>query len=168
MMKKISSKIGSVVITIVIIVVGLFVHDLLIGFDRFDAGFPTGKAALESELHKKGWIPSWLPENSTDLNLQYDIDSNYRWMSFKLSGNSRFQLMAKFHSVKGEEVENIPTPMPHRVDWWFEGLIQKQPANDAALNTTIFRGNGEDVSGDAYFALGSDGKTIYIWICDVQ
>ena len=127
--------------------------------------FRTGEEALSSDVSNRGWVPEWLPRAAYQIQLQYDIDSNNRWLRFKLPQGENERIIREFfNKLTWEQVKQIPAPRPRRADWWFEGLIQQQPANDGALNADIYVGNGTRIPRNAYLAVSKTDDSIYLWI----
>ena len=47
--------------------------------------------------------------------------------------------------------------------WWFEGLVQQQPENDAALNANLFHGTGRPVPRSTVVAFDRFSPRVYVW-----
>jgi len=121
---------------------------------------------MESEVSKHGWIPSWFPKAASQIHLQYDIDTNNRWYKFRLPKEGKENIVRNFVKLAWKQVEGIPTPKPHGADWWFEGLIQQQPANShAALYADIYQGKGKIVASNVFLAMDETKDSVFIWIC---
>jgi hypothetical protein len=54
---------------------------------------------------------------------------------------------------------------PSGVNWWFEGLIQQQPANDNALNADIYIVDCQ-TGKVGYLAVDRAGREAYFWCVD--
>jgi hypothetical protein len=53
---------------------------------------------------------------------------------------------------------------PRRGQGWPEGVIQQQPANDGALNATMFCGTGITVPTETCIAFERTTDRVYAWI----
>jgi hypothetical protein len=47
--------------------------------------FKNYEEAKASGLMERGWIPTFIPKSSTEINEQHSLDTNRVWMSFKFS-----------------------------------------------------------------------------------
>jgi len=128
--------------------------------EQFEHRFETGVAALSSELGHNGWVPQWLPSAARNVRLQYDIDTNERWLRFEVDESQRPALVAGLQSVPWAEAGTVRIRRPRRASWWFEGLIQEQPANDGALNADVFRG------ADRVVLLDRTGPSVFAYVPD--
>jgi hypothetical protein len=126
--------------------------------------FANGAEAQQSTTAKHGWIPKWFPTQAREIQMQYDIDTNYRWFRFKLDKEARKQLIETFQPVSWGEAENLKVRSPRSAKWWFDGLIQVQPANDAALNAVIYLRNDIENKEKAYLAVSRTNDAIFLWI----
>lgn len=126
--------------------------------------FNNANEAQHSATAKGGWIPDWLPANATEIHIQYDLDTNYRWIKFKLEKSLKDDFITNFEKISWEKAKDISTSSPRGAKWWFQGLIQQQPANDAALNAELYIGNGIKIPKSVYLAVSRTDDSIYLWI----
>jgi hypothetical protein len=126
--------------------------------------FINGTEAQRSTTAKHGWIPEWFPTAAKEIQMQYDIDTNYRWFRFKLDKEARNSFIRIFQPVSWDEAKNIKARAPRSAKWWFEGLIQAQPANDSALNADIYIRNDIRTPEKAYLAVSKTDDSIFLWI----
>lgn len=126
--------------------------------------FNNGSEAQNSATAKGGWIPAWLPSNATEIYIQYNLDTNYRWLKFRLENKLKNDFISNFKKISFEDAKDIFTSGPRGTKWWFRGLIQQQPANDSALNAYFYIGNGTNVSKDVYLAVSRTDDSLYFWI----
>ena len=126
--------------------------------------FIDGSKVQRSAIAKGGWFPEWFPTAAKDIHIQYDLDTNYRWFKFKLDKQSKDAFIRNFHVVPWNEAENIKVTAPRSANWWFEGLIQAQPANDAALNADIYTRKDIKIPEKAYLAVSKTDDSIFLWI----
>ena len=85
----------------------------------------------------RGWLPQWLPENATNIYQQHNIDTNQIWVKFEVKRD--MTLPKDFTKLNDKHISKLKIPEPYSAFWWFEGLIQQQPANDNALSANIFQ-----------------------------
>ena len=126
--------------------------------------FINGIEVQRSAAAKGGWIPEWFPTQATEIHIQYDLDTNYRWFRFKLEKASKDVFIRNFSQLSWDQAKNIRLSSPRNAKWWFDGLIQSQPANDAALNADIYVGNDITIPKKAYLAISKTDDLIYLWI----
>ena len=126
--------------------------------EQFDHRFETGVAALSSDLARRGWVPEWLPAEARNVHIQHDIDTNEEWLRFEVDEEHRSALVAGLQSLSPAEIRAVTVRSPRRAPWWFEGLIQQEPANDGALNANIFRGE------DRLVLLDRTGASVFAYV----
>ncbi len=106
----------------------------------------------------------WFPATAKEIQLQYDIDTNTRWFRFRLDKEHKNTFIQNFQPVSLEEAKNIKPSAPRSAKWWFEGLIQAEPANDSALNADIYIRNDIKIPEKAYLAVSKTDDSIFLWI----
>ena len=109
-------------------------------------------------------MPEWLPRQAADIRLQYDLDTNERWLRFKLSVDGRARLRQYLRPMSEKEIMGLRLPRPRSVDWWFDGLIQQQPADDPALNAELFAGDGDVVPRRAVIAFERETQQTFVYV----
>jgi hypothetical protein len=109
----------------------------------------------------RGWLPTWVPPEATDIHVQGDLDTNQRWLRFRLPSAPATAIKSRLMAVSMEQVADIPFSRPSHSDWWFDGLVQQQPANDGALNADVFRANDHERHFLVAFDRTSD--TVFAW-----
>lgn len=123
--------------------------------------YPDASAAIAAGELARGWFPEWFPRSATDIHLQGDLDTGERWLRARLPAAAARSLRAQLVPVEASEV-NVRRPR-WSGRWWFEGLVQQQPANDGALNADLFRGTGEPVPRTEVVAFDRLSQTVYVW-----
>ena len=110
----------------------------------------------------RGWLPAWVPPQARDIHIQSELDNNHWWIRFALDGEDARKFRSVLGSIPDSEVEQVVLrSSPAYGDWWFEGLVQLQPANDDALSADIFRG---EVRGrQCFVAFDRVSPTVYVW-----
>jgi len=132
--------------------------------DQRYASFGTGVEAQQSLEAKQGWIPAWFPVMASGIQVQYDIDSNYRWFSFKLDKENKQVLIKNFKNLSSDEVRTIKVPKPRQAEWWFKGLIQEQPSHNAPSNADFYLRYDGKIPEKAYLVISKTDDSIFLWI----
>lgn len=132
--------------------------------EQFHYAYESGAVALSSDNVRRGWVPEWLPPEAADVHLQYDIDTNTRWLRFKLSEDARAKFTPYLRRMSEEEVMGLRIQNPRFANWWFYDLIQQQPAVDAALNADLFAGAGNMVPQKAVIAFERETQETFVYI----
>jgi hypothetical protein len=124
--------------------------------------YPSHAAALAAGEQQRGWLPEWVPGTASDLHLQYDLDTNEWWLRFHLPvAAARDSLKSQLQATDAASVR-VSKPWP-RSRWWFDALVQQQPANDAALNAQLFRRCCDAVHRTVVLAFDRNTPTVYVW-----
>ena len=126
--------------------------------------FATGTEALASDTARRGWIPPWLPHRATAIDIRYDLDTNYRWLNFRLQPSAAVALQSQLREMPEQRIRSLALRRPRGNADWPEGLIQQQPANDAALYARVFCGTGQPVPLNTCFAFEERTGNVFVWI----
>jgi hypothetical protein len=137
---------------------------LLACSEQLNHAYESGAVALSSNEARRGWVPEWLPRQAADIRLQYDLDTNERWLRFKLSADERARLTQYLQPMSEKEIMGLRIRRPRSVDWWFDGLIQQEPADDPALNAELFAGAGDVVPRRAVIALERGTQETFVYV----
>jgi len=133
--------------------------------DQRYASFDTGIEAQQSLEAKQGWIPDWFPVTASGIQVQYDIDSNCRWFGFKLDKENKRVFVKNFRNLSSDEARTIKVPKPRQAEWWwFKGLIQAQPSNEAPFNADFYLRYDGKIPEKAYLAISKTDDSIFLWI----
>ena len=135
--------------------------------ERFYQSFGSGEAAHQSELAKQGWVPQWLPSEAVAVQVEHDIDTNERWLRFRLPNTSAAALKQNLEKLSDTEVINLRIRSPKKTRW-FESLIQQAPETDGSLNAAIFRGNGKTVENSAILLFERTSEDVYAYLPTAQ
>jgi hypothetical protein len=79
-----------------------------------DVSFTTAQEARNAGYVDKDWIPSWLPDNATDIHEAHDVDSNISMLAFSLPDTRTLVLPDTCRPV--EFAQTYPAPL--RRPWW--------------------------------------------------
>ena len=126
--------------------------------------YRNGVVALSSDEARRGWVPQWLPPQAADIRLQYDLDTNERWLRFTLPADERATLRRYLQPMSEKEIMGLRMRSPRSADWWFDGLIQQQPADDPALNAELFAGAGDVVPRRAVIAFEHGTQETFVYM----
>lgn len=121
--------------------------------------YATAAEATRAGERERGWLPAWLPASAVDVHLQGDLDSNPWWVRAKLSRPAADSVRAILTPIAAESVRVLHPQGAG--DWSFEGLIQQEPANDAALYAELFRGKGAPVPRTTIVAFDRTSPDLY-------
>src|SRR4030095_237499 len=126
--------------------------------------YKSGVIALSSDEARRGWVPEWLPRQASDIRLQYDLDTNERWLRFTLPADERARLTPYLQPMTEKEIMELRIRSPRSADWWFDALIQQQPADDPALNAELFAGAGDVVPRRAVIAFERGTQETFVYM----
>lgn len=126
--------------------------------------FASGADALASETARRGWIPSWLPREAIAVDIRYDLDTNFCWLSFRLHPVPAAALQQQLRPLSPQQVRQITLRSPRGYLDWPEGVIQQQPVNDGALHSRILCGTGRVIPAQTCFAFEEGSDNVYVWI----
>lgn len=128
--------------------------------------YATAAEAVAAGERTRGWLPAWLPGSAREVHLQGDLDNNEWWLRADLTPAAADSLRAVLAPVPADSVRYRAPRRSGR--WWFEGLIEHHPANDAALYADLFRGTGTPVPRTTVVAFDRSSPTIYIWTSAIR
>ena len=120
------------------------------------------EASAAGALGPRGWIPAWVPEAAYDIHDQHAIDSSARCIRFSLPEAELAQLRGALEPLLAHEIESLDANCRLGARWWFEGLIQQQPANDPALNAELYRASAE-AGHSVFVAIDRVKPQVFIW-----
>jgi len=129
--------------------------------DQLYRHYATYGEAVAAEEVQRGWLPAWVPASATDVHIQGNIDTNESWLRFDVPRISADSLRRGLKPLSAGDVQ-VRKPSGSRA-WWFEGLIEQQPANDAALYADIYRGDGNIVPRSVVIAFDRTSGRVYAW-----
>jgi hypothetical protein len=92
----------------------------LAGCDTIDSDYATHADAVAEEQVAKGWIPSWVPPNATNIREVHNLDSNTSALSFELPPGALSPIPAScgpvdFGSTAPTRFERTWWPTPERL-----------------------------------------------------
>lgn len=117
--------------------------------------------AIAAGERDRGWLPAWMPVSARDVHLQGDLDSNAWWLRAQLFTPAADSLRALLSPA---DADSVRVRGPFRGGrWWFEGLIQHEPANDGALTAHLFRGTGAPVPRTTFVAFDRTSDVVFVW-----
>ena len=116
------------------------------------------------ELYMGNWVPKIFPKDITNVHEQHDIDTNEVWVRFDKGAEPVSTHIMK--KLSNAEIYNLKLSKPFLASWWFDGLVEQRPANDAALYADVFRGScGENM--ESFLAISRTNTNVYWW-CQYQ
>jgi hypothetical protein len=136
--------------------------------DRLGTSYATAADAIASGDMERGWLPSNLPPIATEIHEEHDLDTNEVWMRFTVSRESALEFVVGLQRLPPQDVERFNVRSPCDRSWWFDGLIEQQPANDGVLNADIYVGASPDSSRTLFVALDRTSSDVYYWSYDFR
>lgn len=77
-------------------------------------------SAVEARAIERGWLPEWLPYDIRDIHLYYDLDTNERAISFRVSDPGTFEWFAECIPDETSTKPRLRTRLfprsPHKMD----------------------------------------------------
>jgi len=131
--------------------------------EQVSSEYATRADAEAAGAIEAGWVPGFVPTAARSIREIHDIDTNEVCLRFELPPEAQHALVASMRQLAPAEVEVLATTCRLRPRWWFEGLIQHQPANDAALNAHIYEASAQAWNTPALVAVDRAGPTVYVW-----
>jgi hypothetical protein len=129
---------------------------------EMERAYATHADAVADDAILRGWIPPFVPESAREIREIHDLDTNAVCLRFELAVEEQAAFVAPFRKLDPQEIESLPscrvTPQ-----WWFEGLVQQQPSNDAALSADVYEAAVPRWDEGALIAVDRTGSTLYIW-----
>jgi len=131
--------------------------------ERPSAYYPTYAEAVADGAVKRGWIPGFLPTVARELHEQHDLDTNASCIKAIVPTEARAEMLAKLSPLSVPQVQAVDTSCPLKSIWWFDGLIDQQPANDSALHADLYTTGSETGANHYFVAVQRDGEEVYLW-----
>ncbi len=129
--------------------------------DQVHRHYATYREATEAGERTHGWLPDWVPASAVDIHIQGDIDTNERWLRFDVVRSVADSLRQELVPLSADSMRGRA---PSRSNaWWFEGLNQRRPTNDVALNAELYRGNSRRVARSVMIAFERASQHVYVW-----
>jgi hypothetical protein len=119
--------------------------------------------ALADGAIQRGWLPEWVPPSASEIHLQVNLDTNRQCLRFNLPSADLPSLRGEFAPMSQAEIEDLNAECDFDPGWWFEGLIQQQPANDAALYADLYRASVSRAGLQLVIAIDRTGSAVYVW-----
>ncbi len=85
--------------------------------ETLEVNYDTYAAAAQAGAMETGWLPQWLPKNSTQIFKRYNIDTNARMWAVKVPVGSEVTLP---ESCVYAAPNTLPAP-PFKRTWWPKG-----------------------------------------------
>ena len=116
-----------------------------------EVAYSSRAEVVRDRAIERGWIPSWLPEDATDIRERHDLDSNISQLTF------RFDKLNVSECVPiGADAVEIPRKV--MVEWWPAEL-----RDDRSVNSTFAFRKCQGANSTAYLAVDDKGKRAYFW-----
>lgn len=137
--------------------IGLFITSVLGGCkewpgETFDYHFAS--FAQAEDIASRGWIPSWVPKNATDIFETHNLDSNNRMLRFSFPADSHLALPP---GCKEVAFTDLPSP-PFERTWW---TVNVSDSKQFDAKSVFFDCSEED--DYTYVALTQNLGRAYVW-----
>ena len=126
------------------------------------ASYRNYAAAVEDGAVTRGWVPEWVPPEALHLKETHDLDTNQVCLRLSLAEEPRSRLVEGLRQLRPREVEAL-SACSLNPPWWFEGLIEQQPANDNALYSFVYEAPESQWLPRGYIALDRNGSSVFAW-----
>lgn len=100
---------------------------------------------------EKGWIPSWIPQDATDLREVHNLDSNVSELSFAMPSRSQVHLPSDCRPVA--YADTVPARISR--DWW--------PSEDTLERSYVFFQCQADHTGYRFVAIRKSSGHVLHW-----
>jgi hypothetical protein len=131
--------------------------------ERPSNSYATHADAVSAGAVAAGWIPALVPATATEIREIHDLDSKEVCLRFDLPIEERRRLVAPLRRLSAQEIAALASRCRLEPSWWFEGLIEQQPANDAALYAEVYEASVDRWGGAALLAIDRAGPSVYLW-----
>lgn len=111
-------------------------------------------AKAKGFLHEGGWLPAYLPSDSSRIRLRYDVDTNEVWVAFESSGRSPGSLESKCKAIGASDVQLVRT----QPRWWPKSMSAQQIARQLPNSHTYYK-----CIDRSFVALSHAPETSYYW-----
>ncbi len=122
--------------------------------------YATANEAVNAGERERGWFPDFIPNCATEIHIQNNVDNQQYWIRFNLRKTSSDSLK---QSLILANAETVKVTKPFHASWWFEGLIEQQPANDNALHSEVFVQEKSSNNRIVTIAFDKLSNTIFVW-----
>ncbi len=119
--------------------------------DQQTYAYADYKAAQASDMIERGWIPEYLPESASDINLKYDIDTNEIMLTFQFDPAEMDDFLSQCAPA---DLTAADFPQQLSASWWPDDLQWA----DTAVPRYVFYG-----CNSAYLAVDEAQNQVFFW-----
>ncbi|MEX2208963.1 MAG: hypothetical protein WEF50_22330 [Myxococcota bacterium] len=130
--------------------------------ERVSTDYATRAEADAEGAIEAGWMPEFVPTSARSIRETHDIDTSEVCLRFELPTEDHAEFVDSMRQLQPDEVEALSQTCRLQPRWWFEGLIQHQPANDAALNASFYETAVPRWNTSALVAVDRVGPSVYV------
>jgi hypothetical protein len=128
--------------------------------DTIQASYASRADAEKSGAVAHGWVPTVVPEGSTEIREAHNVDTNQTWGRFVVSASGTEALQVALteiavSSLAGQEVR------PPNVSWWPPVLTGR--LGELELRATGFRFYKTQQNGTVFFAINGQKNEAFFW-----
>ncbi len=130
--------------------------------DRREENF--ARLAESGDAISRGWLPSWIASDATDIRLLHDLDTNETWGAFRF-GDAGARELAE--ACKDVPDTSVPFPRSPEAKWWPPVLLN---TSDTCEGYRIMKcqqrslgSPGRWETSDAFAAVSHNTRATYFW-----
>lgn len=118
--------------------------------------FPTAADAIDAGAVERGLLPSWLPDDATDIRARTELDRNWIWVDLKITEGAALSLTQILKPISPSDFRSEDTWHLRGPEWWPDCL--------ANASVTDCPRQGELFAGESFLVV-VDGASlvVYAW-----
>jgi hypothetical protein len=137
---------------------------VLAGCERVSQQYASRAEAEAAGAIEAGWVPTFTPASARRIREIHDLDTNDVCVRFELpTSKAQSEFVASMRPLSDDEIEGLSETCRLGPSWWFEGLIQHQPSNNAALHALLYEAPLGAWKTRALIAVDRGSTSVYVW-----
>lgn len=164
------------IIAVIGATVSYSIYESLKSMDRLDRSvvidhfYATKQSAVDGGEMIRGWLPSFLPDASTDIHMRNIADQNDIWARISLDESALADFLRNKEPTPVSDVVLPRTPNQlgaGPVSWWPQDLVW--PGLTISESYTYYRASAfanspvDRVGGGSFVAVPKEGGCLYYW-----
>ena len=118
---------------------------------------------LTPGVRAAAWFPTWPPPEATDIHLQDDVSTKKYWIRFRLPPQHADTLKKGLLGIPPAQYATVTSTQPSGAAWWFDGLVDRHPADDGALSADVFQGASPAHGSAPLVAFDRTSDRVFVW-----
>jgi hypothetical protein len=119
-------------------------------WEQKEESYASFAAAEDAGAMKRGWIPEWLPRNSSDLKEKHDLDTNSSILRFSFVAAGKWT-----PSIACKQIPSAQTRSPSvKASWW---------PSDVPASALVTPRHSLFQCGQEFLALDATRSEGYFW-----